>query len=103
MLKWGIAQNPELSSDPSSYSKDELNSLKNTLQQCIPFIKFHNITSREFLNQILPYREIFAEELYIDLLKLFLDHDYRPSTSQITEQISSSRPQITEQIIEPIS
>ena len=50
------------------------------------------------MNKILPYREIFAEELYIDLLKLFLDHDYRPSTSQITEKISSNRPQITEQI-----
>ena len=75
VLKWGIAQNPELSSDPSSYSKDDFNSLKNTLQQCIPFIKFHNITSREFLNKIFPYREIFSEELYMDLLKLFISPD----------------------------
>ena len=31
VLKWGIAQNPELSSDPSSYSNDDFNALKNTL------------------------------------------------------------------------
>ena len=29
----GIAQNPELSSDPSSYSDDGFDALKNTLQQ----------------------------------------------------------------------
>jgi hypothetical protein len=30
VLEWGIAQNPELSSDPSSYSKNDFNALKNT-------------------------------------------------------------------------
>src|SRR5581483_11550038 len=33
VLKWGLAQNPELSSDPSKYSKDDFDILKNTLQQ----------------------------------------------------------------------
>ena len=44
VLKWDIAQNLELPSDPSNYSKDDFNTLKNTLQQCIPFIKFLNLT-----------------------------------------------------------
>ena len=48
VLKWGIAQNPELPSDPSSYSKDDFNALKNTLQQCIPFINFFNLNHKEF-------------------------------------------------------
>ncbi|CAB4437660.1 unnamed protein product [Rhizophagus irregularis] len=58
VIKWGLAQNPELSSDPKSYSKGDFDALKNTLQQCIPFIRFHNLTSKEFSNNILPYREI---------------------------------------------
>ncbi|RIA83693.1 hypothetical protein C1645_833412 [Glomus cerebriforme] len=37
VLKWGIDQNPELPSDIISYSKDDFNILKNTLQQSIPF------------------------------------------------------------------
>src|ERR1044072_8020493 len=45
VLKWGLAQNPELPSDPTSFSKEDFLSLKSTLQQCIPFIKFHNLTS----------------------------------------------------------
>src|SRR5688572_22716788 len=48
VLKWALARNPELPPDPSSFSKDDFNSLKNTLQQCIPFIKFRNLTFREF-------------------------------------------------------
>ncbi|GBB83233.1 hypothetical protein RclHR1_00100037 [Rhizophagus clarus] len=79
VLEWGIAQNPGLLSDPSSYSKDDFNTLKNTLQQCIPFIRFSNLTSREFLNNVFPFREILPNELYIDLLKLFLNSNYNPN------------------------
>ncbi|EXX73647.1 uncharacterized protein OCT59_021103 [Rhizophagus irregularis] len=85
VLKWGIGQNPELSSDPSSYSNDNYNTLKNTLQQCISFIKFYNLTSKEFLDSVFPYRKVLPEELYNDLLKTFLNHDYRPSNRKIKE------------------
>ncbi|GET52844.1 BTB/POZ protein [Rhizophagus irregularis DAOM 181602=DAOM 197198] len=54
VLKWGFAQNPGFPSDPSNFSKDDFTSLKNTLHQCIPF------------------------ELYMDLLKTFLDPDSKP-------------------------
>ncbi|GBC26793.2 carbohydrate-binding module family 13 protein [Rhizophagus irregularis DAOM 181602=DAOM 197198] len=73
VIKWGLAQNPELSSDPASLSKDDFNVLKNTLQQCIPFIKFYNLTSKEFSDKVLPYKEILSEELFMDLLKTFLN------------------------------
>src|SRR5436190_21030986 len=82
VLKWGLAQNPELPSDPTSFSKEDFKSLKSTLQQCIPFIKFYNLTSKEFSGKILPYKKILPKELYKDLLKAFLDlsdPDSRPS------------------------
>ncbi|GES83718.1 carbohydrate-binding module family 13 protein [Rhizophagus clarus] len=62
VLKWGIAQNSELSSDPSNYSNDDFNVLKDTLQHCIPFMKFFNLTSREFLNNVFPYRKILPND-----------------------------------------
>ncbi|GBB87311.1 hypothetical protein RclHR1_13740006 [Rhizophagus clarus] len=70
VLKWGISQNPELSSDPSSYSKDDFNTLKNTLQQCIPFIRFYNLTSKEFLNKVYPYKKVIPKELLDNLFKI---------------------------------
>ena len=72
MIKWGLAQNPELPSDPTSFSKEDFDALKKTLRQCIPFVKFHNLTSKEFMGRVLPYEEIFPKELYKDLLKSFL-------------------------------
>ena len=56
VLKWGLAQNPELPSDHTNYSKDDFNTLKNTLQQCISFVRFYNLTSKEFLDKVFPYR-----------------------------------------------
>src|SRR5581483_10308832 len=81
ILKWGHAQNPELSTDPTSLSKEDFNILKNTLQQCIPFIKFYNLNSKEFTEKVLPYKKILPKELYKDLFKTFLllDPDSRPS------------------------
>jgi hypothetical protein len=78
VLKWGLDQNPGLPSDPESFSEGEFSALKNTLQQCIPLIKFDNFTSKEFLNNVFPYREILPEKLFIDLLKIFLDNDRKP-------------------------
>jgi hypothetical protein len=73
VLKWGFAQNPELPSDPTKFSKNDFNILKNTLQQCIPFIRFYNLTSKEFSDKVLSYKKILPKELYMDLLKTFLN------------------------------
>ncbi|RGB29937.1 hypothetical protein C1646_305452 [Rhizophagus diaphanus] len=73
VLKWGFAQNPELPSDPTNFSKNDFNLLKNTLQQCIPFVRFYNLTSQEFSDKVLPYKKILPKELYMDLLKSFLN------------------------------
>jgi hypothetical protein len=93
VLKWGHTQNPELPSEITNFSKDDINTLKNTLQQSIPYIRFYNLTSKEFVDKIFPYREILPEELCTDLLKTFLnllDPDSKPS--------NKSRPRKTREI-----
>ncbi|CAB4427810.1 unnamed protein product [Rhizophagus irregularis] len=78
VIKWGLAQNPELSTDTESYSKDDFNILKNTLQQCIPLIRFHNLTSKEFSDKVMPYKKILPKDLYKELLKDFLNNNSSP-------------------------
>ena len=78
VLKWGLAQNPVLPSNPASFSNDDFEVLKVTLQECIPFIKFDNLTAKEFSDNVFSYREILPKELFDNLLKLFLDCDYKP-------------------------
>jgi hypothetical protein len=93
VLKWGYAQNPELPSEIANFSKDDFKTLKNTLQQCIPFIKLYNLTSKEFVDKVFPYREILPEELCTDLLKTFLT-----LSNPDSKPINKSKPHITKEI-----
>ncbi|RGB30937.1 hypothetical protein C1646_277861 [Rhizophagus diaphanus] len=86
VIKWGLAQNQELPSDPTNFSKDDFNSLKITLQHCIPFIRFYNLDSKEFLKKVLPYKKILPKELYKDLLDYFLDNDSKKSIPRIIKE-----------------
>ncbi|RGB24650.1 hypothetical protein C1646_488104 [Rhizophagus diaphanus] len=90
VLKWGLAQNPELPSDVTNFSKDDFITLKNTLQYCMAFIRFHNLTSKEFLDKVFPYKKVLPKELYVELLREFLNNNTKTS--------SKSKPRISEEI-----
>ncbi|GBC27063.2 carbohydrate-binding module family 13 protein [Rhizophagus irregularis DAOM 181602=DAOM 197198] len=89
VLKWGIAQNPGLSSDPSCYTNDDFNALKNTLQQCVTFIKFTEFTSKEILNKVHPYKKIIPEKLYDDTIKYFLDNPNNKPEPKLIKSIKN--------------
>ncbi|GBC06510.1 hypothetical protein RclHR1_06890014 [Rhizophagus clarus] len=89
ILKWGIAQNSELPSDPLNYSKDDFNTLKDTLQQCIPYIKFYNLTSKEFVEKVYPYKKIISKELREKLIKDFIYQPTKKPEQKIIKEISS--------------
>jgi hypothetical protein len=87
VLKWGLAQNSELPSDPKHFSKEDFKILKKSVRQCVPFIRFHNLSSDEFSDKVLPYRKILPKELlYEDLLKYFLNSN--------SQSIKKSKPRI---------
>ncbi|EXX52176.1 uncharacterized protein OCT59_000903 [Rhizophagus irregularis] len=89
VLKWGIAKNPGLPSDPSNYSKDEFITLRGTLQQLIPFIKFFNLNHKEFLNKVYPYKKILPKDLRENLIKNFIDQPNNKLESKIiTKEIN---------------
>ncbi|GES76312.1 carbohydrate-binding module family 13 protein [Rhizophagus clarus] len=92
VIKWGLAQNPELPSDLANFSKDDFSTLKNTLRRCIPFIKFYDLTSKEFLRKVLPYKKILPKELYKSLLSYFLDNndDDETTNNSAVEKVGSN-------------
>jgi len=40
LLKWGLAQNPTLDSEPNTWSDNDFKTMENTLQHCLLLIKF---------------------------------------------------------------
>ncbi|EXX59506.1 uncharacterized protein OCT59_027245 [Rhizophagus irregularis] len=104
VLKWGLAQNPEISSDPANFSKEDFKTLKNNVRQCIPFIRFHNLSSEEFSDKVLPYRKILPKDLlYEDLLKYFMNPNKKSKPRMSTKEINIDSKIITSQHAELIS
>ena len=44
VLKWGLAQNSTLLPDPNTWSVEDFKTMENTLQHCLPSIRFFSLS-----------------------------------------------------------
>ena len=75
VIQWGVGQNETLGKNISVWSKDDFKKLKNILEDIIPLIRFHEISSSDFFQKITPFKKIFDKEVYKELLQYYLSHD----------------------------
>ncbi|GBB83231.1 hypothetical protein RclHR1_00100035 [Rhizophagus clarus] len=75
LIHWGLAQNPTLIPDPKSWSKDDFKMMRNTLQHCLPLVRFFCLSSKEFSQKVRPYRKLVNQQLYDNLLNFYLEPD----------------------------
>ncbi|RIB17216.1 hypothetical protein C2G38_1450597 [Gigaspora rosea] len=69
VIKWGIAQNPGLSSDPEEWSNENILTLKTTLKNCLPLIRYFQISGDDLYEYFQPYQQILEKSLWKDLVK----------------------------------
>ncbi|RIB29941.1 hypothetical protein C2G38_2027318 [Gigaspora rosea] len=69
IIKLGIAQNPGLSTNPEDWSNENILSLKTTLKNCLPLIRYFQISGEDIYEHIQPYSKILEENLWKDLIK----------------------------------
>ncbi|EXX77165.1 hypothetical protein RirG_026350 [Rhizophagus irregularis DAOM 197198w] len=81
VLKWGLAQNQTLISDPETWTDDNFKMMENTLQVFLPLIRFFSLSSKEFLYKVSPYKKILNHQLYKDLLNSHMDPDIEPNNN----------------------
>ncbi|RIB04862.1 hypothetical protein C2G38_646181 [Gigaspora rosea] len=70
IIKWGIAQNPDLSLDGSeNWTNDKFLALKNTLQNCLPHVRYFQISGDDIVDHVQPYHQILDRNLWNDIMK----------------------------------
>ncbi|RIB11977.1 hypothetical protein C2G38_2249793 [Gigaspora rosea] len=72
VIRWGIAQNPDLSPNHARLSGAEFLTLKATLENCLPHIRYFQITGEDILEKVQPYHQILEPELWKDIMAKFM-------------------------------
>jgi hypothetical protein len=97
LVKWGIAKNPTLNSDMTTWSYDEYDILKKTLSNFIHHIRFFQMTPQEYYYKVRPLGKLLPKELEEDLLSYYIVPDCKlvtkilpPRKSQNNKRSESS-------------
>ncbi|EXX60983.1 uncharacterized protein OCT59_029408 [Rhizophagus irregularis] len=83
ILKWGLKRNENLIPDPDIWTDNDFKMIKDTLKNCLPLIRFYSLSSEEFVKKIRPYRKLFNQQLYENLLNSYLDPNFEPKDNNI--------------------
>ncbi|RHZ70425.1 hypothetical protein Glove_271g14 [Diversispora epigaea] len=75
IIKWGIAQNSTLPVDLKEWNDENFTTLKTTLQQCLPLIRYFHISSTDIWKKVKPYKKILDEQLWEDFTQYFMAPD----------------------------
>ncbi|RHZ89480.1 hypothetical protein Glove_13g72 [Diversispora epigaea] len=67
VIKWGISQNHTLPTNLEEWSKEDFLTLKTTLQQCLPLIRYFQISNAEIFDKIRPYKKLLDKQLWLDI------------------------------------
>ncbi|GBC03054.1 hypothetical protein RclHR1_04970008 [Rhizophagus clarus] len=79
VLEWGLEKNPTLLPDPTTWSDDDFKMMENTLQHCLPLIRFFSLASEEFIQRVHPYKKLLKHQLYEELLNSYLNPNSIPN------------------------
>ncbi|RIB02622.1 hypothetical protein C2G38_2049915 [Gigaspora rosea] len=69
VINWGIAQNPDLPFDSKDWSHENFLALKTTLQNCLPLVRYFQMSGYDIYNQTYSYKQILDKNLWKDVNK----------------------------------
>uniref|UniRef100_U9TNK1 TLDc domain-containing protein n=1 Tax=Rhizophagus irregularis (strain DAOM 181602 / DAOM 197198 / MUCL 43194) TaxID=747089 RepID=U9TNK1_RHIID len=81
VLEWGLAKNSTLISDPDTWIDNDFKAMENTLQHCLPLIRFFSLSSEEFVKKVRPYKNLLEPQLYEELIMSYLVSNIEPSNN----------------------
>ncbi|RHZ86043.1 hypothetical protein Glove_55g61 [Diversispora epigaea] len=72
VIRWGISQNLTLPINLEGWSEENFITLKTTLQQCLPLIRYFHISDKDIWEKVKPYKKILGKQLWEDLNQHFI-------------------------------
>ncbi|RHZ82470.1 hypothetical protein Glove_109g20 [Diversispora epigaea] len=102
VIKWGIAQNSTLPRNLEEWSEENFKTLKTTLQQCLPLIRYFHISEKDVWEKLKPYRNILGMQLWDDLYQQRLFPN-QPVKSLVLPARIISNPELPQRVNELIS
>ncbi|EXX56543.1 hypothetical protein RirG_215220 [Rhizophagus irregularis DAOM 197198w] len=79
VLKWGLEKNHTLLPDPKTWSDNDFQRMKNTLQHYLPSIRFFSLSSDELVQKIDPYKKLLGDQLYDELINSHMSSNSKPN------------------------
>ncbi|RIB21069.1 hypothetical protein C2G38_2034689 [Gigaspora rosea] len=81
VIKWGMAQiNPNLRfTNIHDWSTEEFSALASTLSECLPLIRFFQMSGSDLYDKVWPFRAILPPELEDDIVRCHLKVGSKPT------------------------
>ncbi|RIB06378.1 hypothetical protein C2G38_2116230 [Gigaspora rosea] len=80
VIKWGIAQNLGLPSDLKDWTDENFLTLKNTLKNCLPFIRYFHIPGEDVYHHVQSYKQILEKTLWKNIKMRFMSPNHPVSS-----------------------
>src|SRR5581483_5964297 len=92
-------KNPTLYFGSFNWSDEDFKVMENTLQSCLPLIRFFSFSSEDFFQKVRPYKKLLNQQLYDELLESYLNPNNEPSDNILLPRYRNVNETIDTEII----
>jgi hypothetical protein len=93
ILRWLFVHYLKVGKDDSTWSSKDLTSVKQTIEEYIPLIRFYDISKEDFYLKVYPYKDLLPQDLLNDILRYHMVPNstpmlnFKPSRSRKTNSV----------------
>ncbi|RIA99466.1 hypothetical protein C1645_811502 [Glomus cerebriforme] len=77
LIKWGLAQNPNIPQDVKKWDKEQMTIMKRILHRFIPLVRFYHIPTDAIIYKVLPYKKLLPKQLVYEILEFIMVPDMK--------------------------
>ncbi|RHZ60967.1 hypothetical protein Glove_350g43 [Diversispora epigaea] len=72
VIQWGKAKNTTLPTNIEEWTSDNFITLKQTLKQCLPHVRYFSFSHEDVLDKLFPYQQILEPKQWFEIITKFM-------------------------------